>query len=71
MQTTKFVISRFQENICLNDKEYILEGPEPNADIKYFDSKEQAINFLSEATGVIQSEEDWSEEGVYIEVAIV
>jgi hypothetical protein len=43
----KVKVGRHIEGISLNPLEYVLDGPD--GEIKWFDSKEQAIEFLKEA----------------------
>lgn len=57
------VIARHQEGISLNNYEYILN--EDN-EVMYFDTDEQAVDFLNENTGNSFSKEEWDENGVYI-----
>lgn len=57
------VIARHQEGISLNNYEYILN--EDN-EVMYFDTDEQAVDFLNENTGNSFSKEEWDKNGVYI-----
>jgi len=41
-----FVISRFINGICLNDKEYVLDAPEGN--VMKFKTYEDAVEFLTD-----------------------
>ena len=42
----KIAIARYQEGICLNDYEYVLDSADPDADITIFTGEEEAKQFL-------------------------
>lgn len=52
-----YCIARFPEGISLNGLEFLLDE---NNETLEFPSKEEAINYLAEATG-----EEWEEQGVF------
>lgn len=57
------VIARHQEGISLNNYEYILDE---NNEVIYFETDEEAVNFLNENTGNSFTKEEWDEQGIYI-----
>lgn len=65
----KKVIARFEHNICLNPKEYILE--DDNATVKEFNNVDEALKFLEDKAGDKKTAEQWEEEGIYIEDATI
>lgn len=58
-----YAIARFQNNICLNDYEYILDNAN---EILLFSTQEKAKDYLTKISNVDQSINDWEEEGIYI-----
>lgn len=58
------VISRFIEGVSLNSKEYLLD--DKNEPI-LFDSSIDAVNHLNKNFECVKTEEEWEEEGVYID----
>lgn len=59
-----YVIARFQESICLNNYEYVLDDTGKPMEFK---SVKLAMRFLTEKTGVsYKNEVDWEEnEGIF------
>ena len=57
-----YVISQFINGICLNDKEFVLDGPD--GDIKKFDTEDEAKTFLIENG---RCEEDLDEGSIMID----
>jgi len=57
------VIARHQENISLNDYEYILNE---NNEVMKFDTDEQAVDYLNKHSDKPFTKEEWDEQGVYI-----
>jgi hypothetical protein len=58
------LISRFIEGISLNGKEYLLD--DKNEPI-LFNSKIDAVNHLNKNFECIKTEEEWEEQGIYID----
>jgi len=58
-----YAIARFQNNICLNDYEYILDNAN---EILLFSTREKAKDYLTKISNIDQSINDWEEEGIYI-----
>ena len=58
-----YAIARFQNNICLNDYEYILDNAN---EILLFSTQEKAKDYLTKISNIDQSINDWEEEGIYI-----
>ena len=57
------VIARHQEGISLNDYEYVLN--EDN-EVIYFETDEQAVEFLNQHSDEHFTKEEWDEQGIYI-----
>ena len=57
------VIARHQEGISLNDYEYVLN--EDN-EVIYFETDEQAVEFLNQQSDEPFTKEEWDEQGIYI-----
>lgn len=57
-------IARYEEGICLNKLEYVLEDDQ--VDIKTFNTKAEAIDFLNRKSKLNLTEDQWGEnEGVF------
>ena len=57
------VIARHQEGISLNGYEYVLN--EDN-EVIYFETDEQAVEFLNQHSDEPFTKEEWDEQGIYI-----
>jgi len=55
-------IARHINGITINPYEYILND---DGDVITFNTKDECIQFLDEQTEVLQSEEQWEDDGVY------
>ena len=63
---TQYAISMFEEGICLNPREYVLDAPD--GDVKLFDSIVAASVYLrSHWEDMPESIDDLDEYGVFIE----
>ena len=63
---TQYAISMFEEGICLNPREYVLDAPD--GDVKLFDSIVSASVFLrAHWEDMPESIDDLDEYGVFIE----
>ena len=62
----KYCIARFQEGVCLNPYEYLLDD---NNVMLEFDTKQMAVDHLNKATQSDLTLDQWQDEGVYIEPA--
>jgi len=55
-------IARHINGITINPYEYILND---DGDVITFNTKDECIQFLDEQTEVLQSEEQWEDDGIY------
>ena len=63
---TQYAISMFEEGICLNPREYVLDAPDCN--VKLFDSiVEAAVYLRAHWEDMPDSIDDLDEYGVFIE----
>ena len=60
---SKYAVSRFINGICLNPKEFLLEGEDPDGDVKLFDSEDEAKEFLSTQGMTLEEINDSIDEG--------
>ena len=64
-----YIISRFEEGICLNEKEYVLDD---NGEVIKFNTKQEALYFLNEngdsEVEIKDSAEAYEEYGIDIEL---
>lgn len=60
------IIGKFQEGICLNPLEYLLDKPEDKGgEPMEFTDKEEAIEFLKSKADDVQALEEDVEEGIF------
>jgi len=60
--TMMIAIARHINGITINPYEYILND---DGDVITFNTKDECIQFLDEQTEVLQSEEQWEDDGIY------
>ena len=60
-------IYKFVNDICLNDREYLLDSPD--GDTVVFYTAGEAITHLQQYDPTIQCEDDMNEQGMYLDEA--